>query len=91
MIPSKSAPKLIRSITLYLSEIEKVKVRELTLCVLNSDLVIFKWKDSDQLSPITCEGRVQEGLLVLHSGFGVAPKSFLKHQGFASSVSGSEF
>ena len=34
---------------------------------------------------------MQERLLVLQSGFGVASKSFLKHQGFASSVSGSEF
>lgn len=58
---SRVSSKPIRKrITLHLPEMEKVKVTELTFCVLNTDIfAISKWKDDDQSSPITCGDRVQ--------------------------------
>lgn len=92
MSPPKSVPELIsKKITLYLPEIEKVKVMELPFCDLTTDIfALLKRDNGDQLFPFP-QGRqsIVREPLQLHNALGAAQKNFLifNLQSFNSSVS----
>lgn len=89
----KVSSKTKRRITSYLSEIEKVKGRELALCVLNTDaFATLQWKDSNGFLPSTYEDRVQGRCMAAAQWLRCGSKELHDTQGlYLLCVSGSEF